>query len=190
MIRADVYTLIPEINWINDQTLREKCVDVWFEAIETSGWGGHGLEKMPIVLKGLPLDDPDNNNIKHTRSVARLSAKIYDELHDFFPEAGEADRDVLIASAILHDVGKLLEYDYVDGQAVARPESAAGAQMFTHPYLGACLVRKHGLPQKIEHAILAHSELMSPGGAAAFHTRESMIVKYADTISFYYLLKR
>jgi len=189
MTRDEVYALLPEMMWIEDQPLREKCADVWVEALEESGWLKHGLDKMPIVIKGLPLDCPDNNNLKHTRAVARMSVKIYDESAEFYPEAGVCERDVIIAGALLHDVGKHFEYAYVDGQAVAATESVPGAQMFTHPYIGAQLIRKHGLPSKVEHAVLAHSDMMSPGGSAAYQTRESLIVKYADCLCFFYLLK-
>lgn len=187
--KESVYEMLPELDWIENTELREKCAETWADSINQSGWERHGLDKLPIVIQGLPLDCPDNNNTKHCRSVARLAAKIHDELKACYPEAGDCERDVIIASALLHDVGKPLEYDYVDGRPAARPESLPGAQMFTHPYIGARLAREHGLPQKVEHAILAHSDMMSPAGADAYQTRESLIVKYADCLCFYHLLK-
>ena len=184
MNREDVYALLPEHHWLSDAMLKEKCADVWLEAAVSSGWDKKGLENCPTVVKGLSRDCP-YNNIDHTRGVTKLSVEMYETLNGCYPKAGDCDRDAIIAGALLHDVGKLFEYDYVDGQPVLSAEAA----MFTHPTTGACLAKKHGLPDKVVHIILAHSDLLSPGGSQAFQTRESLIVKNADAMCFFYLLK-
>jgi putative nucleotidyltransferase with HDIG domain len=183
MDRGEIYIIFPEHHWIQDEDLKTKCADTWLEAIELGGWDEKGLENCPVVLKG--LEKAPDNNITHVRGVTQLSVKMFDQLKESYPDAGDCDRDVVIAGALLHDVGKLLEYDFIDKKAVL---SANGA-MFGHPCSGAWLAQKHGLPEKVVHVILAHSDLMSPGGANAFQTRESLIVKYADCMCFFYLLK-
>ena len=63
-----------------------------------------------------------------------------------------------------------------------------GPKYTVHP--GAViLAQKNGLPENVVHIVLAHSDLMSPGGEKCYQTRESLMVKYADCMAFFYQLK-
>lgn len=184
MTRTDVYDIFPEHHWISDVALKQACADTWIEAVSLGKWDEKGIENCPVVVRGLSKTCPDNN-ITHTRGVVKLAADMLDGLAGCYPDGGACNRDYVIAGALLHDVGKLLEYDYTDGEAFMRPEGV----MFGHPSSGAYLAQKNGLPPEVVHIILAHSDLMSPGGEKAYQTRESLMVKYADCMCFYYLLK-
>lgn len=185
MDRKDIYDIFPELDWLNDKQLKEKCADTWLEAISLAKWEDKGgFEQMPVVVSGLSKKCPETN-VSHTRAVTRLAKAMYDELVEHYPDAGTCDRDTVIAGAVMHDVGKLLEYDYVDGAYCFAPDH----DKFNHPSIGAYLALKHGLPKDVVHIILAHSDLMSPGGEKCFQTRESLIVKYADCMAFFYILK-
>ena len=64
------------------------------------------------------------------------------------------ERDVLIAGALLHDVGKLLEYARnAEGRFVM---SDYGLKL-RHPVSGAMLAQKHGLPEHVLHIIAVHA---------------------------------
>lgn len=185
MIKEDIYRIFPELNELSDPALKEKCAETWLDAIESGHWEEKGgMENIPVVVAGLSKSCPETN-VSHTRSVARLALGMYEDLEKNYPYANGCDRDTVIAGAIMHDVGKLLEYDRVDGQYCFAEDHLK----FNHPSIGAYLAQKHGLPKDVVHIILAHSDLMSPGGEKCFQTRESLMVKYADCMSFFYILK-
>ena len=86
------------------------------------------------------------------------------------------NQDYLIAGALLHDVGKLLEYEIKDGNAV---KSEYG-KVFRHPTSGSKLAWECDLPDEIVHIIYAHSHegdnlKRSPG---------AIIVHHCDFIDF------
>lgn len=183
--RKDILRLLPELSEIRSEELREKCIDVWLDAIALGKWDEKGgMENIPVVLSGLSKNCPETN-VDHTRSVARIALAMYDDLEKSHPDAAGCDRDTVAAGAIMHDVGKLLEYDCVNGVYGFAPDH----QKFNHPSIGAYLAEKHGMPRDVIHVILAHSDLMSPGGEKCFQTRESLMVKYADCMAFFYVLK-
>ena len=185
MERESIYRFFPELNWLKDQQLKEKCADTWLEAIALGRWEEKGgFEKLPVVVSGLSKNCPETN-VSHTRTVCRIAVAMFDDLAENYPGAGSCDRDTVIAGAILHDVGKLLEYDCVDGTYCFAPNHLK----FNHPSIGAYLAQKNGLPEDVVHIILAHSDLMSPGGEKCYQTRESLMVKYADCMAFFYNLK-
>lgn len=186
MRREDIYRIFPELNRLQDRTLKEQCADVWLDAIAEGHWEEKGgFENLPVVVKGLSKKCKETN-ISHTRTVARLAVAMAEDLSKNYPDAGPCDVDAVLAGAILHDVGKLLEYDAVDGEYCFAKDHL----QFNHPSIGAYLAQKRGLPKDIVHIILAHSDLMSPGGEKCFQTRESLLVKYADCAAFFYLLKQ
>lgn len=185
MNRESIYEIFPELHEIQDRELKEKCADTWLDAVKEGNWEEKGgFEKMPVVVAGLSKKCPETN-ILHTRTVARIAMSMCDDLNNNYPDAGACNRDMVIAGAILHDVGKLLEYDCVDGAFCF----AEDHQKFNHPSWGAYLAKRNNLPKDVIHIILAHSDLMSPGGEKCYQTRESLMVKYADCMAFYYVLK-
>jgi putative nucleotidyltransferase with HDIG domain len=182
MVIDTVYDLLPEHFLINDENLRKKCAETLLDAFEIGGWDKKGVEHCPVVVKGLSKKAPFND-IDHIRSVTKLCIALADGLIESEGAAGTIDRDTLIAGALLHDVGNFVEIDWEGKESFMKPLS----EMVPHPCSGAYLAQKHGLPLSVVHIILAHSALFSPCGDAACKTREAMIVKYADTVSFYYL---
>ncbi len=83
--------------------------------------------------------------------------------------------DTVIAGAILADVGKLLEYEKVDG---AR-QSERGRHL-RHPFTGVALAMAGGVPDGVCHIIAAHAG----EGDLVERSTEATIVHHADFMSF------
>jgi hypothetical protein len=86
------------------------------------------------------------------------------------------DMDILVAGAILIDVGKLLEYEIVGGKAV---QSQRG-KFVRHPFSGVGLAMECGLPDSVCHIIAAHAG----EGDLVKRSVEATIVHHADFMSF------
>jgi putative nucleotidyltransferase with HDIG domain len=182
MNRNDVYKLIPEHDLLTDQSLKEKCADIWIEVLEMGKWEEKGLNKCPIAIKVIRDDCPEDC-IAHTRQVTQMCAAAHEALIPLFNKIGPCDRGLLIAGALIHDVGKFLEYDIKDGVACYSEQGL----MFRHPCTGAYLAQKYGLPSKIVHMVLTHSLALSPEGPNAFNTPESLVLKYIDELCYNYV---
>ena len=85
-------------------------------------------------------------------------------------------QDLLIAGAILIDIGKLIEYDKVDGKLVT---SKAG-HLLRHPFSGVSIADRFGLPYEVQHIIAYHAK----EGDLAKRNVEAIIVHHADFVSF------
>ncbi|MGA2034349.1 MAG: HD domain-containing protein [Thermoguttaceae bacterium] len=131
--------------------------------------------------------------LEHTLSVTRsclyLAAKYAEYYHEMRPPL---DRSLVVAGAILHDIGKLRELDQHPGGTVY---AAAGA-MIGHLLLGRDMVReaaaKTPLPGdmllRLEHLIIAHQRLPEWGSPKPPMTPEALIVHYADDLDAKYAM--
>ncbi len=93
------------------------------------------------------------------------------------------DMDVLLAGAILADVGKLLEYES-DGAGGSR-ESLRGRYL-RHPFTGVALAMECGLPDAVSHIVATHA---GEGNMVA-RTTEAWIVHHADFMTFEPFVRR
>jgi L-lactate utilization protein LutC len=169
-----VLRLLPEINLIKDESLRAQVVACWAEAIEFRGWSEELLRSIPFTLLAENVSIPF---IDHVRAVALMCVacdEVLDRVHE--DRKTPVNRDFLIAGAMLADVGKLLEFEIIDGQAV---KSDYGKHL-RHPFSGVGLAFKHGLPSEIMHIIATHSK----EGAGEKRLPESIIFHHADFIDF------
>lgn len=125
--------------------------------------------------------------LEHTLSVTRTCIFLADKYAEYYPDMQPPlNKSLVIAGAILHDIGKLREYD-------CRPEGAAysaeGA-LIGHMLLGRDFVREAAAEVKIdaetllrlEHVIVAHQRLPEWGSPKPPMTPESLLVHYADDI--------
>jgi len=88
------------------------------------------------------------------------------------------DMDLLIAGGLLHDIGKLLEYENCDdGMTV---QTYAG-KLLRHPFTGMELAARFGLPVEVQHMIAAHAG----EGDKVKRTTEATLVNHADFMSFH-----
>lgn len=172
-MRERLLELMPEFNLIEDRELREKTIRVWEVAMERSGWTPDRLLEMPFTLLINPCPA---NFVEHVRAVtltAYRSALLFGEIYG---ERVPIDMDHLVSGGLLHDVGKLLEYEY-KGEWTA--QTAYGALM-RHPFSGAALAYEFGLPMEVQHIIAGHAG----EGDKIKRSPEATLVNKADFMSF------
>lgn len=173
MIKEKIKKLWPEIDWIQDQALKEKVIDCWTFAIENSSLTVEDLEEIPFTLL---IKDCKISFIKHKRTCVHLAVEIAKIMKKNFGDFININMDYLIAGAILIDVGKLLEYEKVDSKIVT---SKAGT-LVRHPFSGLAIAARFNLPYEVQHIIATHSK----EGDLGKRTIESIIVHHADFVSF------
>jgi len=170
-----VYELWPELNWIQDEELREKTAKTWELALERSVLTGDDLKRIPFTLlcgPGLKVSFMD-----HKRAVVHIAFEAGKKVKEFFGDELPVDMDVLISGAILADVGKLLEYVLDEnGNAV----QGSYGKYLRHPFSGVSLAEACGVPSEVCHIIATHAG----EGDMVKRTTEAYLVHHADFMTF------
>ena len=131
------------------------------------------LERIPFTLL---VPDCPVTFMAHKRLVVHVSRDAGRKVTEFCTDALPVDMDVLIAGAILADVGKLLEYERVGGEAVQSERGKA----LRHPFTGVHLAMACGVPDEVCHIIATHAA----EGDLVKRSTEAFIVHHADFMSF------
>ncbi len=175
MISKEVLELWPEVEWISDPDLRQKTARVWEKALERSVLTGEDLKRIPFTLlcgPGLKVTFMD-----HKRAVVHIARESGIKINEFFGDELPVDMDVLVAGAILADVGKLLEYELdKHGKAV----QGSYGKLLRHPFSGVSLAESCGVPPEVCHIIAAHAG----EGDMVKRSTEATIVHHADFMTF------
>jgi putative nucleotidyltransferase with HDIG domain len=168
-----VRDLWPEIDWIANQGLREKTLQTWVKAFELSPLAPDDLHAIPFTLlvPNCPI-----SFIAHKRAVVHIARRSAEAMREFFGDELPIDMDVVIAGAILADVGKLLEYEKIGG---GTRQSERGKAL-RHPFTGVGLAMMCGVPDAVCHVIAAHAA----EGNQVTRSTEAWIVHHADFMSF------
>ena len=172
-MQAAVRRLWPELDWISNADLRAKTARTWERAFELSPLKPEDLERIPFTLL---VPNCPTTFMEHKRCVVHIARKAAESMTEFMGSALKIDVDTVIAGAILADVGKLLEYETVDGKAT---QSKRG-EMLRHPFTGVALAMECGLPDEVCHIIAAHAA----EGDLVKRTTEAYIVHHADFMAF------
>ncbi len=152
--RARVRAELPEVEWIKDSDLAARVVEAWALALSRSSFSaiadirGSGNPDTP------PLEDGTQTD--HIRGVTRLAVSIADELGSLFPGL-EYDRDLLIAAALCHDVGKPWEFDPENQARWSAERGRTGWPSIRHPGYGVHICLTVGLPEEVAHVAGGHS---------------------------------
>ena len=170
-------SIFPEFQWIDDEDLRKKCISTWAQAIAEGGWNEESLLKLPFVMT--ELKDCPVLLVEHVKNVTKTAKEIVELFIERYDIPQKPQRDVVIAGALLHDVGKLIEYEYADGQY----RHCRKGDFIRHPLAGAIIAAQNGLPDEIIHIVGTHSF----EGDHSYKTMESYIVKTSDWLNFNYL---
>jgi len=168
-----VKELWPELDWIKDPDLRAKTANTWKLALEKSILTAEDLLKIPFTLLA---KDCQVSFMTHKRAVVHIVKDCGEKMNFFFKTEMPVDMDVLIAGAILADVGKLLEYDLVDGKTV----QGCYGKYLRHPFSGVSLAEQCGVPAAVCHIIASHAG----EGDIINRSVEAYIVHHADFMTF------
>ena len=171
----EVRNLWPELDWIHDAGLREKTAKTWELALSRSVLKPDDLDKIPFTLLCGP--DLKVSFMAHKRCVVHIARESGEKMNDFFGNDLPVNMDVLIAGAILADVGKLLEYELdKSGNSI----QGKYGQYLRHPFSGVSLAEECGLPPEVCHIIATHAH----EGDLVKRTTEAWIVHHADFMTF------
>ena len=171
----EVKKLWPELEWIKDQTLRDKTARTWEKALERSVLTVEDLEIMPFTLLCGP--DLKVSFMAHKRCVVHIASASAEKMNDFFGSDLPVNMDIVISGAILADVGKLLEYELDNNKKAIQGKYG---QYLRHPFSGVSLAEECGVPPEICHIIAAHAH----EGDLIKRTTEAYIVHHADFMTF------
>ncbi len=163
----------PEIDWIKNEELKQQVTDSWVHAIENSVLEPEDLEKIPFSLL---IQNCNITFMNHKRTVVQLSVDMAKRMQENFGSEIDINMDYLIAGAILIDVGKLLEYEMVDGKL----STSKFGKYVRHPFSGIGIAQHFGLPPEVLHMIGTHSK----EGDVGKRSVESQIIHHADFVSF------
>lgn len=179
-LREGVRKELPEIAEIKDAALRDLVVEAWATALADSSFTA--ISEIP------PSGNPDTRQMTtgtqadHMRGVCRLAMRIADELKDMFP-ALSVKRDILVAGALCHDVGKPWEFDPVNQTRWRADPHATGFPSIRHPPRGVHVCLTVGLPEEVAHIAGCHSG----EGNLVVRSLEATIVHHAD-YTFWHVL--
>ena len=172
---TEILKLWPELEWITDKSLREKTAKTWELALERSVLNASDLDQIPFTLLCGP--DLKVSFMAHKRCVVHIAKASGEKMNEFFKTDLPVNMDVLIAGAILADVGKLLEYELdSNGKAV----QGKYGQYLRHPFSGVSLAEECGIPPDVCHIIAAHAH----EGDLVKRTTEAYIVHHSDFMTF------
>jgi putative nucleotidyltransferase with HDIG domain len=174
-MNKEVHSLWPELDWIADSSLREKTAATWELALKRSVLNAGDLDKIPFTLLCGP--ELKVSFMAHKRCVVHVAKASGEKMNEFFKTDLPVNMDVLIAGAILADVGKLLEYELdKDRKAV----QGKYGQYLRHPFSGVSLAEECGVPAEVCHIIAVHAH----EGDLVKRTTEAYIVHHADFMTF------
>jgi len=172
-MREEVDRLWPELQWIENPELREQVALTWVKAFETSPLEPDDLNEIPFTLL---IPDCPATFMEHKRCVVHIAKPAAEAMQQFLGKALKIDMDTVIAGAILADVGKLLEYEKVNGKA---QQSDRGKNL-RHPFTGVALAMSCGVPEAVCHIIAAHAG----EGDLVKRSTEATIVHHADFMAY------
>ena len=152
---SDIQQLFASIlDRIKDQDLRQKTVRAWVIACERGGWKTlDDLKRVPFTLL---TDCRGVSFIEHTIAVTEGAyglARAQEAAYASMPYAIDYDR--LLAGGLLHDVGKLLEFEPDGAGGYRKSRSGMCAR---HPISGTALAYELGIGDEVLNTIACHAK--------------------------------
>jgi len=159
---------------IEDIDIKEKTVKTWVMAAEEGNWTkAEELENMPFTLL---TDCHGINLIEHTIAVTKGAEGLAKAIIGTYDAPFTIDFNFLFAGGLLHDVGKLLEFELVDGKY----QKSLYGRCARHPISGAILTSKAGLPLEIVNIVACHAK----EGDGRPQRIETIMIHQADFATF------
>ncbi len=161
---------------IGNTELREKVVKAWVLACERGGWKSlDDLRAMPFTLL---TNTRGINFIEHTIAVTEGAyglAKAQEAIYREMPY--KIDYDRLLAGGLLHDVGKLLEFERDEQGTFRKSRSGMCAR---HPISGTAVAYEIGLSDEVLNTIACHAK----EGDGRPQVVETVLIHQADFGTF------
>lgn len=172
-MRDQIVKMLPELKEIRDDSLRDKIISVWEDALNMGGWNIEDLKRMPFTLL---VKDVEITFIEHVRTVCRMCIAMEHVLVDAYGERVTIHHDYLVAGALIADVGKLLEFSEENGKFV----KGELGKYLRHPFTGVGLCYRHDVPYQVSHLSAVHSK----EGEGGFRSAEAILFHHADFTDF------
>ncbi|MCX7780099.1 MAG: HD domain-containing protein [Negativicutes bacterium] len=175
-MRKAILELLPEINWIQNLQLCEAVVDSYVDALTEGGWEPSDMDKIPFALA---FPNCPTSYLCHVKAVTRMCRMILEEYNSIYQGQGDflLDNDRLIAGALLHDVGKFVEWK--KGEDGNYGKSQTGKDL-RHPISGTVIAMRNGIPSDIAHIVAYHAH----EGDGVKRSPEAVIVNKVDMMNF------
>lgn len=159
-----IVELLPEINDIRNEELREKVCSIWQEAVDSSNWEDMDNIKFNSLCPGAKL-------VHHTRAVTQATVAILTVLKENC--GADFDKDTALVEGLLHDVCKVMEYDPAPDNLSTKNKIGKTIQ---HGFFSGYYGQKYGLSTDIVASLVAHTShsRMIPA------TLEGIVLFYAD----------
>lgn len=160
---------------IKDSSLRSRVVTVWVRAAKKGGWRPEDLDEIPFTLltrtRGINL-------IEHTIAVTEGALGLAEAMKRNYREMPfEINFDWLVAGGLLHDVGKLLEFERTKEGKYQKSHQGKCAR---HPLSGAILAAAAGLPEEMVNIVACHAK----EGEGQPQRIETVLIHQADFAAF------
>ena len=162
-IHREILEKFPIIEEIQGSELKEKIIKAWARALKEGSF--KNLEDIPfsVTIPEVNLVD----HVKWVMEVALFVASLVEKNMGIF-----VNRDLLIASVLLHDLGKAFEYQKKGNKYV---KSDIGKK-FIHGFWGTYIALEERVSKDLAHLISTHSK-DSPDHPQLL---EGIILHYAD----------
>lgn len=158
---------IPAIDLLQDPALRQSVGQAWNAALAQSPFASLSeVPQSPFMAR--------RSLLAHVNEVNERTLNVMDLAETEFGLT--VDRDLALATAILHDVDKPLLYRINNGEF----GYAEGVLLSDHGALGARLCLAEGVPASVADLVRVHSPFASVGLPG---TVEGTIVHYADFLA-------
>ena len=173
-MRKRLLELVPEFELIEDEELKEKTIQVWEAAMERGGWTPDDLTQMPFTLLINPCPA---SYIEHVRAVTLTAYRAALLFGEIYGDRVPLNMDYLLSGGLLHDIGKLLEYENRDDGMTVQTDYG---KLIRHPFSGTALAHEFGLPMEVQHMIAGHAG----EGDKIKRSPEGTLINKADFMSF------
>jgi 3'-5' exoribonuclease len=167
---------------IGDAKLRELVADILLTNRDTLLMLPAATRKQHAFIGGY---------LEHVLSVAQTAALLADKYDALYPDfRPPLNKDLVVAGALLHDIGKLREIEQLPHGA----EYTAAGNLIGHLVQGRDIIREAASGReldadvllRLEHIILSHQRLPEWGSPKPPMTPEALIVHYADDLDAKY----
>lgn len=158
--KREIVDSYPQLESIEDETLRSQVIDVWVDAIEESKYNTLG------EIEWMPGQAPGELLVTHVNDVTDVALALFEQLTS--RNEVSVDRDAICAGALLHDVSKL-------------PEQSNDAlnELLPHPHYVVHQLATAGIDEHVMHIALSHTERTNVPPM----THEAHIVHHADYLA-------